>query len=95
MAEVIRDKGDATVDLSKMFGKGEIKMKFRIGGIKGKRTRLYQKGRYSVIKQICLKPDEEQIMVMRGINPGLLLRMALRAKRVIFEFEGGEQRMVP
>jgi hypothetical protein len=92
MAEVIREKGEASIDLTKMFGK---EVKVRIGGVRGKRTRLYHGGKYSVIKQICLKPEEEQIMVMRGINPSLLLRMALRAKRVIFEFEGGEQKMIP
>jgi hypothetical protein len=91
MAEVIREKGEASIDLTKMFGR----VKVRIGGVRGKRTRLYHGGKYSVIKQICLKPEEEQIMVMRGINPSLLLRMALRAKRVIFEFEGGEQKMIP
>jgi hypothetical protein len=94
MAEIIKEKGDASIDLTKMFSKESL-IKMRIGGVRGKRTRLYHKGRYSVVKQICLKPEEEQIMVMKGINPSLLLRMALRAKRVIFEFETGEQRMIP
>jgi hypothetical protein len=98
MAKIIGEGYDASIDLSQkktvdfdwsvgLPVQEKIKyIKVGIGGTRGKRSKKLYCGKYAVIKEIALTPEEEELRRQKNINVGWIVRMALHAKKVTFEY---------
>lgn len=67
-------------------------VKVGIGGTKGKRKRQFycagkdKKYKYAAIKEVCLTEEDEKLRKEKNINVSALVRMIIRAKKVIIEY---------